>query len=293
MDESQILLTESRHSGSGGPTLPREVMPGLHWVASCLAISPATANVKEGPLAGKALHNHQSAYVLVGSRATAIVDTGQPRDWYWIRDQVRQVLGDRPLDYVVPTHPEYVHYGNTPNFLADYPDCKVAGDIRNLHLFHPEYVDRLRSYTPGMALDLGDGRSLVFVEPIIRDLPNTSWSYDTQNRVLFAADAFAYSHVHNAGQCALTSREGPPATTDEVKLVINAALHWAQFTDTRRHFERVEQLFATYPIDAIGPTHGPFIQDPLPLIEVYKSGFAALHATAHPELLEVPEWANA
>lgn len=293
MDEQQALLTESRQSREAGPTLPREVMPGLHWVASCLAISPTTAAVKEGPLAGRALHNHQSAYLLVGSKATAIVDTGQPRDWYWIRDQVRQVLGDRPLDYVVPTHPEFVHYGNTPFFLAEYPGCKVAGDIRNLHLFHPEYEDRLESYAPGDAIDIGDGRSLVFVEPIIRDLPNTSWSYDTANRVLFAADAFAYSHVHNAGQCALTSREGPPATIEEVKLVINAAMHWAQYTDTAPHFDKIDTLFAQYPIDAIGPTHGPFIQDPLLLMDVYKAGFAALRGTPNPEKLEVPEWANA
>ena len=53
------------------PTLPREIAPGIHWLAGC----------NRSQFHGRTVHNHNSLYVIQGRDRSAIYDTGQPSDW--------------------------------------------------------------------------------------------------------------------------------------------------------------------------------------------------------------------
>lgn len=252
--------------------LPREVFPNLFWLASCIEVEIGQP-LQGGALAeSKTVHAHTSAFLLVGNEATLIVDTGQPKHWPEMKRQLHSVLGDRALDYVFATHPECVHYGNMPFLLDAFPRARAIGDITNYDLFLPDYAGRFERRGAGDVIDLG-GRSLLIVEPFIRDLPNSLWGYDLDNRVLFSCDSFAYSHAHNAGECALTSRELPPAQLDDLSLVIRAVMHWSAYTDVTPHFKRLFDFMETYPVDAIAPAHGSFIQDPASFLRLLRQGF--------------------
>jgi len=254
------------------PTLPREIFPGLTWLGSCLEVLPRIQQAYLKDAGNRILHAHQSFFLVTGSQATAIVDTGQPQHWPLIERQLESALNGRTLDYVFPTHPEFVHFGLLPYWIAKYPKARVVGDLRNFELYFPDLVDHFDVVKAGDSIDLG-GRSLLFVEAIIHDLPNSLWAYDTGSGTLFASDAFAYSHAHNAGECALTSIELAP-NLDDVAMTISSALHWARYVDdVDAFFERIRTFGEQHPIRAIAPAHGSFVLDPEMMMRLMPEGF--------------------
>jgi flavorubredoxin len=255
------------------PALPRQMAPGLHWLGSCLEVLPRIRGAYLKDAGTGILHAHQSFYLVTGSERTIIVDTGQPQHWPELERQLEQALADRRLDYVFPTHPEFVHYGLLPYWLRKFPEARAFGDVRNFALYHPDLRGRFEARRPGDTIDLGD-RSLLIVEAIIHDLPNSLWAYDTGSRTLFTSDAFSYSHAHNAGECALTSLE-LPADLDDMAMTISSALHWARYVDdTRPLFDRIRAFQCEHPVDAIAPAHGSFVVDPEVMLELLPRGFA-------------------
>lgn len=254
------------------PTLPRQMFPGLTWLGSCLEVLPRIQQAYLKDAGDRILHAHQSFFLVAGTRATAIVDTGQPQHWPQLEAQLERALGGRSLDYVVPTHPEFVHFGLLPYWLDKYPGARALGDVRNFDLYFPEHEGRLETVRPGDEIDLG-GRSLLIAEAIIHDIPNSIWAYDTGSQTLFSSDAFAYSHAHNAGECALTSRE-LTASLDDVAMTISSALHWARYVDdVDALFERIREFGREHPIAAIAPAHGSFILDPEVMMDLLPRGF--------------------
>jgi flavorubredoxin len=244
------------------PRFPREVAPGFFWFSSCLDLS----------VRGKPLHNHNSCFLVVGSDATVLVDTGMPYGWAEIRAQLTDVLAGRPLDYVFATHPEAPHVGNAGPLLRTWPTARLCGDLRNYHLFYPEFRDRFHHMRPGDALNLGD-RSLIAVPAIVHDLVNTLWAYDTGQRILFVSDGYPYTHAHSADQCAMTAEELPESPkVEDTGPVIEGALGWTRHVDAELTIRELEDFLVRYPSDIIAPAHGGVITHPPAITEVFKAG---------------------
>ncbi len=244
------------------PRFPREVAPGFFWFSSCLDLS----------VRGKSLHNHNSCFLVMGSDATVLVDTGMPYGWAEIRTQLTAVLGGRPLDYVFATHPEAPHAGNAGPLLRTWPTARLCGDLRNYHLFFPEFRDRFHQMRPGDALDLG-GRSLIAVPAIVHDLVNSLWAYDTGQRILFVSDGYPYTHAHSSDQCAMTAEELPESPkVEDTGPVIEGALGWTRHVDAELTIRELEDFLVRYPTDIIAPAHGGVITHPPAITEVFKAG---------------------
>ena len=144
---------------SNETTAARPIADGVHWLGGCL---PANAQ-------GQEVHYHVSAYLVVGSEAAILVDTGDPAHLPTVIGQLGAALGDRPLDYIFPTHPEIPHAGNLPWLLDRYPSALVVGDVRDYSLHFPEFEGRFRPMAAGERIDLGD-REFRFLPAFIRDL---------------------------------------------------------------------------------------------------------------------------
>jgi hypothetical protein len=246
-----------------GLTEGRVIGDGVSWLGGCLS-----ANAE-----GQEVHYHVSAYLVVGSRASILVDTGDPAHRDSVLAQLDQALAGRPLDFIFPTHPEIPHAGNVPTLLARYPSALVVGDIRDYALHFPEYRDRLVAKAAGDVLDLG-GREFRFLPAFIRDLENTLWGHDSGAGMMFVSDGFSYIHdipapdeeeeepVHLPGQCRLLSSEMPvPPTIDQAAYGTGRALYWTKFVDVGRAFQGIEETLATFPTRLIGPAHGNVIDD--------------------------------
>ncbi|WP_138415806.1 MBL fold metallo-hydrolase [Sinomonas gamaensis] len=251
-------------------TPARRIAEGVFWLGGCLSAYSA----------GEEVHYHVSSYLIVGSKATILVDTGDPAHAPLVLAQLEQALDGRTLDYVFPTHPEIPHAGNLPALLQRYPGAVVVGDVRDYALHFPEFEGRLEPRRPGESIELGtdaDSRPFRFVPAYIRDLENTLWGYDGGSGTLFVSDGFSFIHdvpasdagsldddepVHRPGQCRLTSGEMPlPPTVEQAAYGTGRALYWTKFVDVSAAFEAIERTLEELPTSFIGPAHGNVIDD--------------------------------
>lgn len=253
----------------------RNIAPGVFWLGGCLSAYSA----------GEEVHYHVSSYLVVGSRASILVDTGDPAHRELVLAQLDAALAGRTLDYVFPTHPEIPHAGNLPAILDRYPTARVVGDVRDYWLHYPEFGGRFDPRRAGDRIDLGD-REFRFVPAYIRDLENTLWGHDSGARMLFVSDGFSFVHdvpapesgdvaihhvpapdgedepVHRPGQCRLTSGEMPvPPSVEQAAYGTGKALYWTKFVDVSSAFRAIERTLDELPTVLIGPAHGNVIDD--------------------------------
>ena len=119
----------------------------------------------------------------------------------------------------------------------------------------------MESMKEGDEIDLG-GRSLMAVEPVIRDLRTTWWGFDTKERVLFPGDGFAYSHYHEDGHCGLVAEEAVSLDLPDVSSTFaDLALFWTKFADMNVYCDRLDHLIERLDVKVIAPTHGLPITD--------------------------------
>jgi hypothetical protein len=256
------------------PTLPRQISPHVHWLGAC------GVSTKYGGV----IHIHKSNYLVLGADATLLVDTAVPPEWHRVEPQLDRLLAGRSLDWVFPTHPEPAHASNLPALLDKFPNARVTGDVRDLHLYFPRYLERFAPKAVGDELDLGGGTRIRFLEPAFKDLPSTMWAYEAGDRVLFTADGFAYAHhyspdgsdepYHLEGECALTSSELPgPIAPQQMAFVLKAALYWSRYVEVTPFFENLNRLLERYPPAVVAPAHGNVVVDLDDVMPVMKDAY--------------------
>jgi len=67
-----------------------------------------------------------SAFLLDNGRITILCDTGYAFTGARVAENIRRVLGDRPLDYIFLTHSHYDHAAGSPYIRRAYPGVTVA-----------------------------------------------------------------------------------------------------------------------------------------------------------------------
>jgi flavorubredoxin len=236
-------------------TLPREIAPDIHWIGRCVPI----------PLKDEVIHQHVSAFLVLGERETLLVDTGNALHWDEVQADLDAILGERPLDWLLPTHPELAHAGNLGRLLRRYEGARVLGDVRDYHLYFPDDIDRLVPMRAGEGVDLG-GREIVLLDALVKDLPNSQWAFERSQRVLFVGDGFSYTHMpgdeplHMPGECALMTDEMPDAPTPEqATFLVRAAMYWTRWVDAGPLFRELDTMLDQLRPAIVAPAHGNLI----------------------------------
>src|SRR5260221_9645215 len=145
--------------------LPREVAPGIYWIGMC----------NEADAGGSMFHLHSSSFVITGETHTLLFDTSPSPHWTTIERHLDAVLRTRSLDWIVSSHPEPAHAGNLPHLLRKYPGARVLGEVRDYHLFFPEFEDRFVPGNAGLEIDLGGDYKYPLVGGLIQDPPRPTW----------------------------------------------------------------------------------------------------------------------
>ena len=93
--------------------LPREILKNVYWLGDCL----------EQRYQGKIYHSYNSSYLVIGEEAALLVETGHPKDFNELHDQIVGILENKnvPLKYIFITHQETPHAGGVGRFLNIYP----------------------------------------------------------------------------------------------------------------------------------------------------------------------------
>lgn len=274
------------HSGR-----PREITPGIHHLGICHVYEN---DVRFPFVNGRPIHLHLSNYMVIGTEKTVMIDTGEPAGWDIVSAQMDEVLRGRRLDYLFPTHPEFLHSANLARILKKYPEARVIGDVRDYEMYFPGVADRFISMDVRTALDLGGGYEFVLLEAPIKDLPSSMWGYERSQSVMFCADAFSFAHLHAtipgldmsefhmADECSLTTEELPGGVgqvRDNSAFILRAALYWLRYIDTAPLFAEVDRLFRAFPPRIIAPAHGHVIVNPDEVVPVIQAEMQSVSGT--------------
>ena len=132
-----------------------------------------------------------NSYVLLDEK-TVLFDTV---DWSICRqflENIKGVLGDRTLDYMVINHMEPDHAACIEEVVLRYPDVKIICTEKAfmfMHQFGLQMDDNVIQVKEGDTMCFGK-HNVVFVSAPMVHWPEAMVTYDTTNGVLFSADAF-------------------------------------------------------------------------------------------------------
>lgn len=132
-----------------------------------------------------------NSYLIVGNEKTALIDTVAEGFYLELEANIKAVLGDRRLDYIVVNHMEQDHSGSIELLKKEYPEVTIVGNAKTADMLNGFYGinQGLHIVKDGDSLDLG-GKTLTFYMTPMLHWPETMMTYLTQDGVLFSGDAF-------------------------------------------------------------------------------------------------------
>lgn len=133
-----------------------------------------------------------NSYVIMDDKIAVMdtVDKNFTHDWL---DNLSNVLGSRQPDYLVVQHMEPDHSANINTFAKTYPNATIVSSAKAFQMmknfFGTDFEDRRIVIKEGSTLELGK-HVLNFVAAPMVHWPEVMMTYDSTDKVLFAADGF-------------------------------------------------------------------------------------------------------
>ena len=165
----------------------RKVTDDLYWVGADDHRLALFENIH--PLYHGVSYN---SYVLLDEQ-TVLFDTA---DWSVGRqfiENVKAVLGGRPLDYMVINHVEPDHAASIEEILLRWPEVKIITTPKAVIILRqfgfPIETEQITEVKEGDTWCFGT-HTVAFVNAPMVHWPEAMVTYDTVDKVLFSADAF-------------------------------------------------------------------------------------------------------
>ena len=208
----------------------------------------------------------QNAY-LVEEEKTVLIDTVWMPHANEFISNLESEINLSKIDFIVVNHGEIDHSGALPALMERVPSLPIyctASAIKSLtgQYHHPEW--NFNIVKTGDSIDVGNGKSLVFVEMKMLHWPDSMATYLTGDNILFSNDAFgqhlAVEELFNdaADTCFLWG--------EALKYYANILTPFSALV--KRKIEEVLALNLT--IDIIAPSHGAiWRENPLSIVEKY------------------------
>ena len=133
-----------------------------------------------------------NSYAIIDEKIAILdtVDATLGDEWM---GNIRSLLGDRTPDYLVVHHMEPDHSSNIAYFANEYPKAVIVSSAKAFSImqnfFGTDFAERRIVVSEGSALALGS-HTLTFITAPMVHWPEVIMSYDSQDKVLFSADAF-------------------------------------------------------------------------------------------------------
>ncbi len=133
-----------------------------------------------------------NSYLILDDK-TAIMDTVDARKTDEWMIKLESELGDRKPDYLIVQHLEPDHSGSIEAVAEKYPDMTIVTSTKSAGMFgqftDKDYSGRIQSVGEGDKLELGS-HTLNFVMAPMVHWPEVMVTYESSEKILFAADAF-------------------------------------------------------------------------------------------------------
>ena len=204
-----------------------------------------------------------NSYLIVDEKV-CLIDTVEADFFTQFIENIREVIGDRPIDYIVTNHMEPDHSGSFGLMRQYYPNVQVVGNKKSFDLLKGFYgmSGCEHEVKHGDELSLGKRTLKFFLTPMVH-WPETMMTLDTSNNMLFSGDAFGCFGALNGG---LLDNE------------INCEPFWLEMV---RYYSNIVGKYGTpvqnalkklvdEKIDYICSTHGPVWHEQLQkVVEMY------------------------
>jgi flavorubredoxin len=133
-----------------------------------------------------------NSYVIMDEKIAVMdtVDKNFKDEWL---NNIKEAVGDKTPDYLVVQHMEPDHSANIDAFAEAYPDAQIVSSKKAFvmmgQFFGTDYADKQVVVGEGSTLELG-AHTLNFVTAPMVHWPEVIMTYDSTDKVLFAADGF-------------------------------------------------------------------------------------------------------
>ena len=189
---------------------------------------------------------------LIDDEKTAVIDCVGPEFFEEHLANMRSVLGNRTVDYIVVNHMEPDHSGALALFHQFYPQARIVGNKKTISMLEGYYgIDGADciAVADGTTLELGRHTLSFHLVPMVH-WPETMVTYDSTSGTLFSGDAFGCFGALN-GTALDTGTDIEP-----------------YFPEMRRYYSNIVGKYGTpvqnalkklaaINIKMICPTHGP------------------------------------
>ena len=140
-----------------------------------------------------------NSYLVVDEKV-CLMDTVEIDFYPQFLANIREVIGDRPIDYVVIHHMEPDHSSSLSLLRKFYPDVKIVGNKKTFDMMKGFYgiTDGAIEIKNGDSLSLGRHTLNFYLTPMVH-WPETMVSVDINVNVAFTGDAFGCFGSLNGG----------------------------------------------------------------------------------------------
>lgn len=248
----------------------RTITEGIHWIQELGPARPSllTAARARAVSAGSGwsergtqVHLPQNAYLLTGER-TLLLDTLSPAAKDQVVPALESALGGRALDFLVISHPDIPHAGNTARILRRYPECVLVapryGDLHELY-----HLEDARKVGEGDSIDLG-GRVVDFHEATLLDAPLHLWMSERTTSTLFCVDWMGMPIFAEETERFLDELvEGGDSGEDLLDRYYDfhaRVMFWFQYVDADRVAVAMQRVHERFQPQYLAPAHGPVVR---------------------------------
>ncbi|OGJ86159.1 MAG: MBL fold hydrolase [Candidatus Raymondbacteria bacterium RifOxyA12_full_50_37] len=181
-------------------------------------------------------------------------------------EKLKKEIDLQKIDYVVANHAEIDHSGALPELMHHIPDVPIYC-TKNAVTSLKGHYHKDWNFVPvktGDTIDVGNGKSLVFVEMTMLHWPDSMASYLTGDNILFSNDAFGQ---HYASEYMFNDLVDQNELFHEcIKYYANILTPFSPFVTKKIH----EVLEMKIPINIIATSHGVIWRDnPVQIVEKY------------------------
>ncbi len=208
---------------------------------------------------------------LVREGKTVLVDTVWAPYAKEFVDALEADVGLENIDFIVQNHGETDHSGALPELLRRRPGLPIyctANAVKSLKGHYHQDWD-FRVVKTGDTLDIGNGKSLAFVEAPMLHWPDTMFTYLSGEALLFSNDAFGQ---HYATELLFND------LVDQDELWEECAKYYANILTpfSPQVARKIDEVVAMkLPLEVIAPSHGViWRKNPLQIVAKY-AGWAA------------------
>ncbi len=203
---------------------------------------------------------------LVEEEKTVLIDTvWMPFAEEFVNNLAKEIDLNK-IDYIIANHGEVDHSGALPELMKHIPDTPIyctESAVKSLKgQYHKDW--NFKVVKTGDSLDIGNGKSLVFVEMKMLHWPDSMATYLTGDNILFSNDAFGQ---HYANEKLFNDQVDQCNLFEEcIKYYANILTPFSAIL--RKKLDEVIAL--NLPIDIIATSHGVIWRDnPMQIVEKY------------------------